>query len=426
MSNAEASIDSSDGTIAVDLTDPELYRHGFPHALFDELRRQGPVLRHERVVLPTAREGVAFWAVIGHPEVQRVDRDWQIFSAEAGPGIAPQPDVGLPASIVTTDGKAHTRLRKLINAGFTPRMIRQLSELCARRIDVALDAVIARGGECEFVHDVAFQVPMHMIADIVGIPEDDRPLVFGAIETMWRAGDPKSGISRSELRAAEAELYSYAHSLGAEKRARPVDDVWSILTRAEIETEDGERAVLQDGELEIFFMILTLAGSETTTNAISQGLVALIEHPDQLAALRADRSLLDSAMDEILRWVCPVTLFGRVARKDVELGGRAIAAGERVTMWYPSANRDERVFENASRFDITRRPNPHVSFGGGGPHYCMGANLARLEMRTVFDRLLDRFAEIEITGPAEWDVATPDRNGAATLARLPVRLSAKA
>jgi cytochrome P450 len=418
-------VDDADRLLAVDLTEPELHRNGFPHDLFVELRRHGAVFRHPRAYVPSAREGVEFWAVIGHPEVQRVDRDTETFSTREGPSLARMRD-DLPASIVTTDPPEHTRLRRLISAGFTPRMIARLDDLCARRVNDALDKVVAGGGECEFVHDVAYQVPMHMIADIVGIPDADRPTVFAATERMWRAGDPASGITKAEGAVAMAEVYGYGVELAAEKRARPTDDVWSILATAEVETDDGRRTRLRDDELENFFFILTLAGSETTTNAISQGLVALLEHPDELAALRADRSLLDTATDEILRWACPVTIFGRVATRNVELDGCTIRAGDRVTMWYPSANRDERVFDGPFRFDIRRHPNPHVSFGGGGPHYCMGSNLAKLEIRTLFDQLLTRFPTIEMTGPLEWGAAAPDQNGASTPIRLPVRLNESA
>lgn len=419
-------LDDTDRLLTVNLLEPELYREGFPHELFAKLRRHGSVFRHHRAYVPSAPGGVEFWAVIGHPEIQRVNRDWETFSTREGPSVAPLQGAQLAqlsaGSIVTIDPPEHTRLRRLISSAFTPRMVARLGELCVRRVNDALDEVAARGGMCEFVHDVAYQVPMHMIADIVGIPDGDRDRVFAATERIWRSGDPTSGITKDARMAAMAEVYKYGVQLAAEKRAQPADDVWSILATAEIETEDGERTRLRDGELENFFYILTLAGSETTTNAISQGLFALLEHPDQLATLRADPSLLDTATDEILRWACPVTLFGRVATRDVELDGCKIRAGDRVTMWYPSANRDERVFEDPFRFDITRHPNPHVSFGGGGPHYCMGANLAKLEIRTVFDQLLTRFPTIEMTGPLGWGAAYPDQNGAATPIRLPVRL----
>jgi cytochrome P450 len=418
--------ESTDRLLGVDLTEPELYRNGFPHELFTELRRHGSVFRHPRAFVPSQPDGVEFWAVIGHPEVQRVDRDWKTFTCTEGPSLATRRAGRRTASIVTLDPPAHTRLRGLINSGFTPRMVARLGDLCVRRINDALDKVAEREGECDFVYDVAYQVPMHMIADIVGIPDAERPEIFAATEKLWRAGDPSSPITPQEGIAAHAEVYKYGVQLAAEKRAHPTDDVLSILASAEIETDDGQRTRLQDHELENFFFILTLAGSETTTNAIVQGLVALLEHPDQLASLRAERGLLDTATEEILRWSCPVTLFGRVATRDVELGGCTIRAGERVTMWYPSANRDERAFDEPFRFDIRRRPNPHVSFGGGGVHYCMGANLARLEIRTVFDQLLTRFPDIESTGPLEWGVASPDQNGAATPIRLPVRLGAPA
>ena len=426
MSTVEAHAPAERSIQGVDLCEPELYRQGFPHALFAELRRQGPVLHHPRTPIPLQPEGVEFWAVVGHPEVQRVDRDWKDFACTQGPSLSTRLPSPRTSSIVNVDPPAHTRLRRLINSGFTPRMVARLGDLCVRRIDDALDRAAKAGGECDFVHDIAYQVPMHMIADIVGIPDEDRPAIFEATEKLWRAGDPQSSITPEEGDAARKEVYSYGARLAHEKRANPGDDVLSILASAEIETDDGELTRLHDYELENFFFILALAGSETTTHAIAMGLVALLEHPEQFAALRDDRSLMGTAMDEILRWTCPVTLFGRVATRDVELGGVTIRAGERVAMFYPSANRDERGFEEPDRFDIRRHPNPHVSFGGGGVHYCMGANLARLEMRTVFDRLLTRFPDIEITGSLQWGVASPDQNGAATPILLPVRLGAGA
>jgi cytochrome P450 len=407
--------------LQVDLTDPELYRNGFPHELFVGLRGHGAVLRHPEARVPNAPDGIEFWAVIGHPEVQRVNRDWETFSAVDGPSVGPTRPARRGHTLVASDPPSHTRLRRLVSTGFTPRMIARLDDLVVRRTREVLDAAAARG-ECDFVRDVAYQVPMHLIADIVGIPESDRPWVFAATDTMMRAADPQSGLTPDDRARAERELFEYARRLGADKRDRPDDDVWSLLAVAEIDDDGGGRSRLSELELDMFFLILSIAGSETTRNAISQGLVALLEHPDQLAALRADRSLLDTATDEVIRWASPVTSFGRTATTDVELDGCAVRAGDRLTMWFPSANRDERAFADPFRFDVTRSPNHHVSFGGGGVHYCLGAHLARREVRTVLDQLLTRFATLEVTGPLAWAAAGPDQTVGTSLDRLPVRL----
>jgi cytochrome P450 len=280
----------------------------------------------------------------------------------------------------------------------------------------------AERGECDFVRDVAYQLPMHVIADIVGIPEADRPWVFHHAEAMLKGLDPQSGLTPDDRAASERELFLYAQALGREKRTNPSDDVWTILSRAEVIGDDGDATELTDFELDLFFLILTLAGSETTRNAISQGLVALLDHPAQLRALRADRSLLPSATDEMIRWASPVLFFGRTAACDVELGGQSIAEGDRVVMWYPSGNRDSSAFVDPFEFDITRHPNPHVSFGGGGPHYCLGASLAKKEVQVMFGALLERFELIERSGPAAWAGAGPAHNVGASLDQLPVRL----
>ena len=309
------------------------------------------------------------------------------------------------------DPPDHTRIRRLISAGFTPRMIAKLDDLIVRRTAQVLDAVESQG-ECDFVSEVAYQLPMHVIADIVGIPDADRPWVFERSDLMIRSMDPALGMTLTDRRVADRELYDYAQQLSDVKRTHPADDVWTILTQTE----------LTRMELDLFFVILSLAGSETTRNAISQGLLALLDHPEQLERLRTDPSLITSAADEIIRWSSPVLCFGRTATRDVELGGARIGAGERVVLWYPSGNRDEKAFDDPFRFDIERRPNPHVSFGGGGPHYCLGANLAKKEVQVMFTSLLQRFPSIELTGPPVWAGAGPTTAVGVFLDRMPVRL----
>lgn len=408
----------------IDLTDPGLYTSGVPHEVFAELRHRGAVHPNPRcrVATPPLFDAeLEFWSVVRHAEIERVNRDWQTFTALDGPGLGPTRPESRGHTIVSMDPPEHSRMRRLISAGFTPKMIGELEARIERRSAAILDSAAERG-DVEFVSEVAYQLPMHVIADIVGIPDDDRPWVFSRTEAMLAALDPLA--ERGDVRgSAERDLWEYAQRLGAEKRDRPGDDVWTTLADAEVLDADGNPTALTTFELDMFFVILAIAGSETTRNALSQGLVALVEHPDQLAMLRADPSLIGSATDEIIRWTSPVLFFGRTATTEVELGGHHIAAGDRVIMWYPSANRDERAFENPDRFDITRSPNPHVSFGGGGPHYCLGANLAKKEVSVLVSQLVSRFDGIELTGPARWTGSGPTNPVGVSLTELPVRLT---
>jgi cytochrome P450 len=399
------------------VADPAQYRDGMPHELFTELRRAGAVHRTVPMADDASRVDGApysFWSVVRHAEIQHVNRDWETFSAHQGAQIRPTQPERQGTMIVSMDPPDHTRLRRLISSGFTPRMIAELEGAIVRRTRQVLDEAAARG-DCDFVVDVAYQLPMHVIADIVGIPDADRQMVFHNAELMLRGQDPASGLSAEERAGAERELFLYASALGASKRERPTDDVWTILSGTEL----GEL------ELDLFFLVLTLAGSETTRNAISQGLVALLDHPEQLGRLRGDPALLGPATDEMIRWASPVLYFGRVATRDVELGGQQIRAGDRVVMWYPSGNRDEAVFDDPFRFDIARQPNPHVSFGGGGPHYCLGASLAKKEVQVMMAALLERF-DVERTGPARWSGSGPTHNVGVSIDHLPVRLTPRA
>jgi cytochrome P450 len=263
---------------------------------------------------------------------------------------------------------------------------------------------------------------MHVIADIVGIPDGDRPWIFERTDTVLRALDPASPLTVDDQQAAQVDLFSYAKELTERKRRDPADDVWTRIAQAEIPAEDGTVTRLEGLELEMFFVILAIAGSETTRNALSQGLMALLDHPDQLAELRDRPELLPVATEEILRWASPVLFFGRTATKDVELGGRQIAAGERVVLWYPSANRDEHVFADPFRFDVHRHPNPHVSFGGGGPHHCLGAHLARKEVQILLGTVLQRF-DVALAGDPAWAGGGPVHNVGVSVDHLPVRLT---
>ena len=409
------------------LTNHSLYSAGVPHELFRELREQAPVHWHGPADVPVTNppEGVhtdGFWAVLGHPEIAAVNRDSERFIAGDGPGLAPFPPEMRGTALIWMDAPDHTRLRKLVSSGFTPRMLGRLDDLLVRRSAQIIDAAIAKG-ESNFVSEVAYQLPMHVIADIMGIPEDERPYVFRLTERMLKGSDVSSDITAEASNQAQIELFQYAESLSARKQQSPAADVWTELTTASTTTDDGGTTRLAKHELDFFFIILAIAGSETTRNALSQGVLALLQHQDQLVRLRAEPGLLSSAVDEIIRWSSPVLYFGRTALDDVEVGGMQIRAGDRVTMWYPAGNRDPRTFVDPDLFDITRSPNPHISFGGGGAHYCLGANLAKREVHVLVDALMTRCADVELIGDPVWGGGGAGANIGVSLNELPVRLA---
>jgi cholest-4-en-3-one 26-monooxygenase len=382
----------------IDLTDTGLYEHGFPHEVFARLRVEAPVYWQEfDGRLPDSVEPGA-WVLSKHSDVQALNRDDTRFSAIDGPMLTYVPEMR-GVMLVSMDGEQHTRLRRLISAGFTPRMIGKLDEQCRTWAARLVDDALARG-DIDFVSEIAYKLPMHMIADIVGIPESDRDWLFSIVNNLLLSV-ASIGTSRDDVLGLQVELFEYAEQLERTKRKQPSDDVWTTLSTVEL---DGDG--LGESELNFFFMLLTAAGSETTRNALAVGLATLAQHPDQLDRLRSDRSLLRSAVDEIIRWASPISYFARRATVDVEIRGVPIKAGDRVTLWYPSANRDEEVFADPFTFDITRTPNPHVSFGGGGPHYCLGASLAKLEINILLDELLRRTETIEIVSPLVWQFLT--------------------
>jgi cytochrome P450 len=409
----------------VDLSDRALFRAGFPHPLFARLRREAPVWRHPDT--PGVREAVGergFWVVSTLDLVRQVARDEQIFSALDGPALRRFDPAWQGITLVSADGRAHRRLRGLINRGFTPRMVARLEQqIRARARSIVAD--IALRGACEFVHDVAYPLPMHMIADIVGIPESDRAYVFGRVDGYMIAGDPEVPITPEQKQAMEREIFAYGVELAARKRARPGDDVWSVLTQAELPDEEGGgTARLSDHELALFFHVLALAGSETTRNAIAGGLLALLEQPDQLGRSRSEPELRDRAAHELIRWTSPLAYWARTATRDVELGGEKIAGGQRVSIWLASANRDEAAFAAPDRFDVSREPNPHVAFGGGGGHYCLGSHLAQRQVRVLFEELFAAARAIELDGTPRWTVSGLHNNVTCSLGHVPLRITA--
>jgi cytochrome P450 len=375
----------------IDLLDLENYRDGPPHRLFARLRREDPVHWHPEV------KGPGFWAVTRYADVVHVSRDSETFSSERGGTMVfdvPEVElIGLRQMMLNMDPPRHSKLRAIVNKGFTPRRVAELRE----RIDVLsrliVDAALAKG-EFDFVTEVAGELPSYVIAELMGIPLEDGRELYRLTERMHTT-DP-SDEAQLAGRLAIGEMMNYSRRVQAEKRARPGSDLVSALLAAEV---DGQR--LTEFEFDLFFLLLINAGGDTTRNLVGGGMEALFEHPAERARLQRDLSLLDSAIEEMLRWVTPVVHFRRTATRDVILRDKRIHEGDKVVVFYTSANRDEEVFAHPERFDPSRSPNEHVAFGGGGTHYCLGANLARLEGRRMFAEVLGRMPHLERTGPIE-------------------------
>ncbi len=378
---------------AADLADPATFAAGVPHDYFAWLRARDPVSFHEEP------GGPGFWAVTRHGDCVVVNRDHERFSSHRR-GTMPFeiPEQAVEEQrlmMLNMDPPLHTRYRRLVNKGFTPRTVAQLHERIHVATDDILDAVIERG-EADFVTDVAAQLPLVVIAELLGVPAAERDQMFRWSNRMVGSEDPEYQVSAEAPTEAALELYAYAAALFERKRLEPRQDLMSVLAQVEVEGEQ-----LSALELELFFLLLTIAGNETTRNLMSGAMVAFFDHPDQWQRLLADRSLMDCAVDEMLRYVSPVMNFRRQTTQPVELSGRRIPADQKVVFFHVSANRDETVFDDPQRFDVGRHPNPHMAFGGGGPHFCLGANLARMEIRVMFEHLLDRLPDLAPAGPPE-------------------------
>jgi cytochrome P450 len=388
---------------AVDLSDFALWRNGFPDELFTELRRTRPLFRHGLTpgVARLFSEAVQrdFWVTTKHRHAVRLHRDVDSFTAVDGPLIQPVGMFSSYPTIINMDPPGLNKRRKLISNAFNPRAIAKLEDGIRARAARMIDHLLADGGG-DWVEDVADALPMTVIGDIIGIPESDRPRIFDSLDRILKARSPEGRLSRQDEVDLYATIFGYAMELTSEKRRNPADDIWSTLASAVITGEDGEQFSLPANELEFFFFVLTFAGSDTTKNALAIGLQAFVGNPEQMERYREQEALRSSAVEEVLRWASPVAYWTRTAKVDVEMDGRHIPQGDRVVSMLRSANRDEEVFPSPFTFDIGRQPNPHVAFGGGGPHHCLGAMLARAELRAVFDELLLRCDGIEI-GPAK-------------------------
>jgi cholest-4-en-3-one 26-monooxygenase len=380
--------------IDVDLSNPDTFVQGIPHEAFATLRREAPVYRH-----PGGQTGGPFWVVTRYEDVARINKDNILFSSHRNTALIFDPDPETLAQqqlmMLNMDPPMHTRYRLLVNKGFTPRMVGQLEANARVLTNQILDEVIERG-ECDFVTDIAAELPLQIICELLGVPQEDRHQIFDWSNRLIGSEDPEYEGSVETAFEASAELYAYFNRLAAERRVDPRADLVSVLNVAEV---DGD--TLSELELDLFFLLLSVAGNETTRNLIAHGMLALMEHPDQRAKLLANPDLLSGAVEEMLRWGTPVMQFRRTATEPTMIRDQPIAEGDKVVIYYMSANRDETVFEDPYTFDITRSPNEHVAFGGGGPHFCLGANLARLEIRVMFEEILRRMPEMEMTGPAQ-------------------------
>ena len=385
----------------IDLLDGEFYARD-PHRHFDWMRVHAPLYWDEKREL---------WGVALHEDVQRVSRAPDVFCSGGGS----RPDSPPIPSMINLDDPLHKRRRGLVNRGFTKGRIAD-QEAKVRRVCRELIAGVAPRGECDFVRDLAAPLPMIMIGDMLGVAPDDRDALLRWSDDLID-GTSATATPDAAARAAAAfgEYAAYHREVVSDRRAKgPGEDLMSVLVHAEL---DGDR--LDDDALLQESLLILVGGDETTRHVITGGMLQLLRHPEQRAALAADPSGIPTAVEEMLRWVTPIQNMARTATRDVELRGRQVRAGDKLLLLYPSANRDERVFEDPYRFDVTRDPNPHLAFGGYGTHFCLGASLARLELRVMFEELLRWLPEIELAT----DQTLPMRpsNFITGVQRMPVR-----
>jgi cholest-4-en-3-one 26-monooxygenase len=380
-----------------DFTDPDLYVSRMPVAEFAELRRTAPVWWNAQPRGTSGFDDEGYWVVSKHADVLEVSRNSEVYSSEEKTAIIRHAQTVTGESLgmqrlimLNIDPPQHTKLRGIVSRGFTPRAIASLREALTARAERIVQTAVA-DGTGDFVTDVAAELPLQAIAELLGIPQEDRGKIFAWSNEMIGYDDPEYG---GDSQAAAAELVGYAMTMAEDRRGCPRDDIVTKLVNAQL---DG--GMLSSDEFGFFVILLAVAGNETTRNAISHGMLAFLEHPEQWELYRAGRP--QTAVDEIVRWATPVTVFQRTAMADATLGGQQIKAGERVGLFYRSANFDEDVFDAPERFDVMRDPNPQLGFGGTGTHYCLGVNLARLEIELIFNAIADGMPGITLAGQPE-------------------------
>lgn len=383
----------------INLLDRDKFLSGVPHEWFAELRRRAPIAHHPEP------DGPGFYVFSRYEDVVAIGRDSARFSSDAHRGgVTPMEELPRDGNeqdrysdggqmMLTMDPPPHTRYRRLVNRGFTPKMI-GLLEAHIREVAAQIVADGVAKGDVDLVVDMASELPLVVIAELMGIPREDRGRVFHWSNQLIGNEDPEFTTSREQIRQAFTEMFLYAQELAERARQEPKDDIITKLLSADV---DGDR--LSEMDFNLFFELLSVAGNETTRNAIAHGVQAFIDHPDQYDRLASDPSLIEPAGEEILRWASPVLYFRRNVTEDTDYKGVPLRAGDKVSIWYVSANRDEDVFDDPFEFDIGRAPNPHVAFGGGGPHHCLGAHLARMEIRIFFSELIRQVQRVESLGP---------------------------
>ena len=382
----------------IEIVNPDLYvQHGYPHEEWALLRREAPIHYYQRP------EVDPFWAITRHADIVNVSRQpglfksiQQLFVTMNQPG-SPPPDEAILRQLLNMNPPEHAAYRGVVNKRFTPRSVQQLTTGIERITTEVLDKLVDQD-ECDFVTAVSATLPLAVIAEMFGIPQADWPLMFRLSNEMIGPTDPEYAGAETvtaTLERARTEFFQYFNGLVEDRRKTPRDDLSSALANGLV---DGEP--LPIFELMSYFALLIIAGNETTRNATTGGLYAFINNPDQWQILKGNPAMVPKAVEEIVRWTSPVIQFTRKATADTELGGNKIREGDMLALFYPSANRDERVFAAPNRFDITRYPNQHIAFGIG-EHFCLGANLARLELQVMFRQLAARLEAIELAGPIQ-------------------------
>jgi cholest-4-en-3-one 26-monooxygenase len=382
-----------------DPTDPDIHTSRVPTEEFAELRRAAPVWWVKQRRGSAGFDDDGYWAVTRHADIVAVSKKPEVFSSWQNTAL-PRFREGMPRMridvqryvLLNIDPPQHTKLRGVITRGFSPRAIGSLRQVIAERAERIVRTAL-EGGSGNFVADVAAELPLQTIADLLGVPQDDRDKIFEWTDMIIGDDEEPSGAEADGPNTGVMGILGYSQKMAAERRSCPRDDIVTKLISAQI---DGH--ALNDSEFGFFVLLLAVAGNETTRNAISYGMRAFFDNPDQWDLFKAERP--ETAADEIVRWATPVTVFQRTAARDTEIEGQPIMKGDRVGLFYRSANFDNEVFDHPERFDITRSPNPHLSFGGYGTHYCMGAALARLEIELMFSTIADLMPDIRPLGEA--------------------------
>lgn len=393
------------GSGEIDLTDPDAFSEGAPHEAYRWLRDEAPVFWHEPTA--TTPDGEGFWCLTRHADVEWAAKQPALFSSatggdrDGGGTLIEDLPSGLAAGVLFNmqDDPRHQCMRRLVSPSVSPRRLREIEAGLAARCTALLEAAVERE-TCDLLVDIAAELPLQAIASLLGVPQEDRHLLLDWADATLDYDDHDPGQTSARAQAAGAAMSAYGTELLAAKRAHPADDLVSILATAELPPEAQPAGPLSDLEQLMFFHLLVAAGSETTRNSITAGVLALAEQPERWAALRADRALVPTAVEEMVRWASSTIYNRRTATAAVERHGQRIDPGDKVVLWWQAANFDERAIADPHRFDVARSPNPHLSFGIGS-HFCLGANLARLEIKLVLDGLLDRVERVDVAGPVE-------------------------